>query len=1327
MPKEKILQKSEELKRTNFHEFGASSSPPSTLPLDFAWGGEPVEPLRDGEFVEPLNGVLRQNESLRFSNRYKIIKDLGEGGIGRVYKAYDLWSKKEIALKILTLKKEKGHVLENFKSEFLLLTQLRHPGVVEVFDFGYAKRPGDLVHFDHLHGEVPYFTMEFVEGKTLYQSFDLSSSKDSIWLESEKLYHFIWQICDILEYLHLRGIVHCDLKPDNLKVTNRIFNLKLLDFGLSEQIGTRRKKTAKGTLPYMAPEMFLDASLDERTDLYSLGVILYELVTSKLPFFSDDPMKIVSGHLEQMPAPPKDSNPRVAESLNQLILKLLEKSPSQRLQSASEVKKFAERHLIKNSEIAERKTFLSHLYSGELVAREKEEAQVGQLLKEAVSLGGRVALLAGEQGAGKSFFLRDLRIRSQLEGILYVDSDCLENQTKAYQPLIEILHKMKPYWENCDPSFKEKFSQSLKLIFEKPQDQITPFHEQQSLIHQKIIESLTQFSQIFPMVLVVDNLQWADFQTMRFLSDLGKNIEKSKIFLACAFRPEETREETPLKELVDGWTEARWCKYIKLDRFDSQKTLMFIRSKLKRERFPEDFFLYMHQITSGNPFFLTEVLKYLLERQIVFLKDCIWEVDSEKLEQTSLPDSIEAVLLKNLDRYDQKILDFLNVVSVIGKKFDSQLIEKLNLFTERDLSKILFILGKDQVFIEKEGPVRGRLYYEFANQSLQSLLYQRFDNEKKIKLHRRIAELLEESGLDDDEETVFEIGHHYLKSGQSEKAYQYSLLSAEKMAQRFANQEVLEYLGVAIETTSKFNDKEDGGRKKLEALMRRADFHKQIGELNQALKDYKTILRLSKNSSNLKMIAEAYNDLGDTYRLKHDYTKGLASLKKALEIRQKLNDPLEVAHTLNNMGLLYWIDSQYQEALISDEKALSIYTKLEDKFHAASTLNNIGLIYWTQSQYEKAMKFFENSLKIKKELGDKAEMARSLNNIGATYFYLGKYDEAVKCYLESFELNEQIKDKKEIALNLENLGDVYQKMGDFENALKYNERGLALAQDIALPKRVGYILENMGEIQFHLGNYKKAYEYFNRAIKTAKDIEDKELQILVSVNLSKFFTVLNDDQRAEQLLEEATKIINLINDDRSLIKVYQIKSSLRKKEKKFQEALTLLDQAMALAEKSRAQEELLSLSLDYSKLYLDWGNTEKTKEFLRKASNSGLSGYALFQPEFYLISGKAEWMSGNLSLAKKNFETALQLAEKLQNPELMWRIHHQLGKIFLSSHNIERAYHELENAGRILKRLSENIKDEELKQNYLRHEEKKELFSDIKAVAKDLIGETQIV
>ncbi len=1285
------------------------------------------------------NEPFRSEDAYAFSARYKIIKDLGEGGIGRVYKAYDLWNRKEIALKILVTAKENPLFWESFKNEFLLLTQLRHPGVVEVFDFGYTKPSGwteptnDLVQLDHLQGEVPYFTMEFVEGKTLHQSFDLPNLKDSALPQSEKLYHFIWQICDILEYLHLRGIVHCDLKPDNIKITDRVFDLKLLDFGLSEVIGAKRKKTTKGTLSYMAPEMFSDEPLDEKTDLYSLGVILYELVTSKPPFLSEDPMKIVSGHLERLPASPKELNPWVNESLNQLILNLLEKSPDKRPQSASQVKMFATKQLKENRGTVGRKTFLAHLYSGELVARETEETCVGQLLKEIISSEGRTVLLAGEQGVGKSSLLRDLRIRSQLEGTLYVDSNCLEDQTKAYQPLIEILRKIKPYLEEHGPRLphgaelaKEKFDQASGSIIQKHKGRSFSLSCEQSSAHQKIIESLIEISHISPLVLVIDNLQWADFQTLRFLSQFGQNVEKSKILLACAFRPEEIKEESPLKQLIDGWKEMRWCSCIRLDRFDYQRTVTFIRSKLKRERFPKSFFSYMHQNTSGNPFFLTEVLKYLLEKKIILMKDCGWEVDSERLRQTVIPDSMEAVLSKNLEKYNQKTLDLLSTVAVIGKRFDPELVGKLNLFAEKDLFEILFILVKDQVFIKRESLLKGRPYYEFANQSLQSLLYQRFDEKKKVKVHGRIAKLLEERGLEEDDETVFEIGHHYLKSHQHEKAYQYALLSAEKMAQRFANQEVLEYLGTAVGTTSKFRDKEEGKRKKVEALMRRADFHKQIGELNQALKDYKTILRLTKNTPHLKMIAEAYNDLGDTYRLKHDYKRGLSCLKKALEIRQKLGDPLPIANTLHNMGIIYWIDSQYQQALISFEKALKIYERLGNKFYIASTLNGMGELHRICHRYKQAKRLLQEALKIKQELGNKEEMARGLNNLGATHFDLGEYDQAINYYLESLKLNEQIKNKKEIVYNLVNLGETYQKIGDFGNALKYSQKGLELAANIDFTQAEGHILKNLGVTNFELGHYQKAYEYFQQSKGISEKIIDKELQIAVLLEFSRFYVTLNDDRKANSLLQETATLINTIDDDKSLISVYQIKSRLSQKEENFEEALKLLDQATDLAKKLRAPEELLSLNLEYSKLHLNSGNIEKTKEFLRKAWNCGLSRYILFQPEFYLISGKKGWMSGDLSSAKENLETALQLAEKLQNPELIRRIHHHLGKFFLSLNHIERAYQELEKAGKILKRVSENIKDDEWKQNYLKDREKKELLSDLKEVAKDLAGETKI-
>jgi len=590
-----------------------------------------------------------------------------------------------------------------------------------------------------------------------------------------------------------------------------------------------------------------------------------------------------------------------------------------------------------------------------------------------------------------------------------------------------------------------------------------------------------------------------------------------------------------------------------------------------------------------------------------------------------------------------------------------------------------------------------------------------------------VAELLEEISSKEVEDSVFEIAHHYLEGEEFEKAYQYALLSAEKMEQRFANDEVLRYLEKAIEAALKLSDRQKAEKKQAMALMKRADFCKRVGELNQAEKDYLAILKLTESSSDMKILAKTYNDLGETYRLKHDYKKGIRYLKKAMHIHQKLDDPLQLADTLSYMGLLYWTDSQYNEALDCFQKALKIDQKLGNKSSLASTLNNMGLVFWSQQQYSQALKYFTDSLSVYRDLKNKEWIARSLNNIGATHFYLGEYHQAIDHYLESLKLNEKIKNKKEMTFNLENLGDAYGKTGDYENALKYCQQGLKLVSEIDFTERAGYILEELGITYFELGHYQKAFEYFDQAKIIAEKIEDKELQVLVLVNLGKSFSVLNDDQRAEQRLSEVTRLIGAINDKRSLIKVYQIKSNLRKKERKFQEALTLLDQAMDLAKKASTQEELLSLNLEYSKLYFDWEDIEKTKEFLRKTSNSELRRYVLFQPEFYLISGTTELKRGNLKKAQKDLESAVKLGEKLNRPEILWQIHHHLGKLFLSSHNVERAYQQFENAGRILKRLSESIKDEELRRTYLEDPRKEKLLSDLKEVAKELIGETNSV
>lgn len=1239
-----------------------------------------------------------------------------------MYRACDRWTEKEVALKVLTANAENPSLLQDFKKEFLLLTQLKHPGVVEALDFGYTEdisQPGK---------SSPYFTMEFIEGKNLGEAFSDLSDLHQTSVEFERLYHIIWQICDILEFLHLRDIVHCDLKPDNLKVTNSIFGLKILDFGLAEKTGSKRGRRTKGTLPYMAPEMFKELSLDGRTDLYSLGIILYEIVTSRLPFDSDEPVKIVSAQLQQKPRPPSELNPQIPPSLNSLIMKLLEKSPADRPNDATWVKEMVETELCpdlkkaRKHDFSQKKGHLAHLHSGPMVGREKEFVQLEEELKMAISSQGVCLFLSGEQGAGKSSLFRELKIKSQLQGITFVDSNCLENQTLAYQPLMEIFHKLEPYIESKCPHQKlTRFKTLLQLL--KGESSIFP--EDQVLFHQNISDILVEVSQFFSFVIAVENLQWSDLPTLQFLKHFKTQKDKGKILLCCSLREKTLKQDSPIETWINRCLNGEDVRHLRLDRFDLTRTKDLISSKFITQRFPSKFFAYVHQRTSGNPFFVIEALEYMIEKGIIFLRDSTWSIDLEKLKESDIHDSIEAVLLKNLQRYDEKTIDLLNIMAVIGKKFSFQLLPELNLLDGKELEENLLLLTQDQLLIKREESVGSKMEYEFANQSLQTLLYRRLDQAKRISWHKRVGELLEKKSSEGEDESIFEITHHYLEGEEFEKAYHYALLSAEKMKGRFANDQVLRYLEKAIEVTSKLSDRNQVIKKQVEALIKRADFCKTVGDLNQAEEDYLNILKLTKSSSDLKLLAKTYNDLGETYRLKHDYKKGIFYLKKAMKIHQKLDDPHQLADTLSYMGLLYWIDSQYEEALDSFNQALKIDRKLGNKSPMASNLNNMGLVFWSTHQYAQALENFTDSLILYRELGNKEWIARSLNNIGATFLYLGEYPQAIDHLFQSLKLNEEIGNEKENALNFENLGETFQKMGDYENAIKYNEMGLGLARRISLNQRVGYMQRNMGLIHFELGNYEKAFRFMKEAQKTAEKIEDKELQVSIWVGLSKFYLFLNGAPKAELLLSQAIRITNTIKDERSLINVYLIKSRLKREGGQFEEAIKLLDDSFTLAKKLNVGEEIFSLTLEYAELYLDRGNIERVATFLGQAKDSGLERYKLLLPKYYLLCGREKFVRGNSKSAQRDFETAVRLAQKLNHLEILWQIHHQLGKLSLYTRDTEKAYQELKTAGGILKKLSESIEDKDLKRNYLEDTRKKELLSNLRLVAKDLIGETK--
>ncbi len=689
--------------------------------------------------------------------------------------------------------------------------------------------------------------------------------------------------------------------------------------------------------------------------------------------------------------------------------------------------------------------------------------------------------------------------------------------------------------------------------------------------------------------------------------------------------------------------------------------------------------------------------------------------------ELEIPDNIEKTILGNLKRYPEKILSFLNLAALVGKEFDLKSIKFLTGYDEEKIFETLFVLLKDRILIQTQKRP-SFLVYNFASPVLQSLIYKNFNAEKE-SLHRKLAYHLEERKSQGEEIETETVAHHFILSDDYKKAFEYAFKCAVKNQKDLDYPQALKYLNKTLETAEKFPEEKEREKRISQTLMQKGNLLKNIGELKQAQKDYEEILKIADPSEDKRLIAETYKDLGDLFRLKHDFQNGLACLVKAREIFQDLKDFEEIAHTLNNIGNIYWIDSQYQEALKAFGEALEIQRTLDSKPDIASTLNNMGSIYVSQHQYKKALEYHTKSLQIKKELGNKEEIARSLNNIGFVYYLMGSLQNAISSYLESLELNQEIENKKEITINTVNLSECYFKLGEYEKATSYANMGLEMARKIDFPLPVGYLLKNLANIDFETGFYQRALELLKESLTLSEKMEDKELKASVFISMARLFFLLNRSEDASRFIEKGLEISREINDKRTQITVGRLKGILLRKKRMVAEALKLLENSLEWAEEMNSLEDKLNLNLDFAWLYLNTNQYQMFEKFLGKAKKIiDQSSFPQIEPEYYFLLFRKEIENENLDQAQRYSETALNKASKLNKLEIVWRIHYLRGKISFTRNDMENAYKEYEMAGRLIKNLSQNIEDPELKQSYLNEEEKLNLIIDIRKLAQVMVG-----
>ena len=257
----------------------------------------------------------------RVVGNYKIVEKLGEGGMGAVYKGIDTMLDREVAIKALKPElASQTAIVERFRKEAVTLAKLHHPNIATLYSM-------------FRHGEELFMVLEYVRGLCLD---DIIARRGA--MDVAEVMPVFCQILDGIDHAHALGIIHRDIKPGNMILTEG-GTMKVLDFGIARLLGTNRMTRAGsiiGTLEYMAPEQVRGLDTDARSDTYSLGMMLYEVLTGRTPFETENEFELMQSQTEMMPVPPRSIRPEIPAEVEQLIIRSIQKNPDQRFQTAGE-------------------------------------------------------------------------------------------------------------------------------------------------------------------------------------------------------------------------------------------------------------------------------------------------------------------------------------------------------------------------------------------------------------------------------------------------------------------------------------------------------------------------------------------------------------------------------------------------------------------------------------------------------------------------------------------------------------------------------------------------------------------------------------------------------------------------------------------------------------------------------------------------------------------------------------------------------------------------------------------------------------------------------
>jgi class 3 adenylate cyclase len=647
------------------------------------------------------------------------------------------------------------------------------------------------------------------------------------------------QVASALAFAHGKGVIHRDLKPANVFL-NDDGTAKLGDFGLAAATDRTRLTmhgTFLGTATYMAPEQAMGQPPDPRSDLYALGCVLYEMLTGRPPFVGDDTVAIVTQHLNTPPIAPTWHRPDVPAGLEALVLFLLEKDPAKRPQSAAEVRTSLSAVALTPSpspDFAGEGSNLTSaasspqdpIYRQTFVGREAELRQLQAAFDGALSGNGALVMVVGEPGIGKTSVCEQLATYAAMRGGRTLRGHCYEEGSHSL-PYLPFVEAMRTYVLDRDPdALRSELGSNapyVARIVSEVRDRLEveqPTGGDPDDDRWRLLQGVTTFlrnaANVQPLVIVLEDLHWADKGTLDVLTHIARSLEGARLCIVGTYRDVEVDRSHPLSGALAELRRITNFSRVTLRGLSAEDVQKMLANIAGRD-VPWALAEQVHRQTEGNPLFVQEVLRYLVEEGFLQRDShgALQRPSSDISLAMQIPEGLRDVIGKRLSRLSAETNKVLAVAAVIGRDFRLDVLQDVANVTEEELYAALEEASGKGVLEERRQ--QNTLAYRFTHAFLRQTLYEEIFTPRRIRTHQQVARAMEtryarrsesrgprsegsaEQALADH---AAELAEHFAQSTDADdlaKAVHYGELAAQRAMSVYAYAEAVRLLEAALQ------------------------------------------------------------------------------------------------------------------------------------------------------------------------------------------------------------------------------------------------------------------------------------------------------------------------------------------------------------------------------------------------------------------------------------------------------------------------------------------------------------------------------------------------